>query len=182
MNLNDALNFTTNGYITLRVWTEAQIGTPMQIKLEQQSGGSTYELVTNTTTSGEWETLSWDFSALGVSSYDRLVFMFDIGDTGDGSNESTFYFDDVQQTSTLGVVELNNDAIRIYPNPVNSVLYMESNAIDINRVEIYSMLGHKVLEQKIITNSINIETLSDGLYFVKFYSGNGSLTKKLIKK
>ena len=37
LNLNDALNFTTNKYMTLKVWTEAPIGTAMQIKLEQQS-------------------------------------------------------------------------------------------------------------------------------------------------
>ena len=182
INLNDVLNFSTNKYITLKVWTEAPIGTSMQIKLEQQSGAAAYSLATPTTMTGQWETLSWDFSSLGVSSYDKLVFMFDIGNTGDGSATSTFYFDDVQQVTTLGVEDFNNDTIKIYPNPVTSVLYIDSYTIDLTKVEIFSLLGKKIKEVTTDFNTINVDELSNGIYFIKAYSGNRHITKKMIKK
>lgn len=182
LNLNDALNFTTDKYITLKIWTEAPIGTPIQIKLEQQAGGATYELQTPTTITGAWETLSWDFSALGISPYDKLVFMFDIGNVGNGSAASTFYFDDVQQVATLGVEDFNNDTIKIYPNPVTSVLYIDSYTIDLTKVEIFSLVGKKVKEVTTGFNTINVDELSNGIYFIKAYSGNRHITKKMIKK
>ena len=101
LNLNNSLNFSANKYITLKIWTDAPVNTPMQIKLEQQEGSLFTELVTPTTVSGQWETLSWDFGFLGTSPYDKLVFMFDFGNIGDGSETSTFYFDDVQHVATL---------------------------------------------------------------------------------
>ncbi len=181
LNLNDALNFTTQRYISLKVWTEAPIGTPMQIKLEQQSGGATFEMATPTTTSGAWETLSWDFGALGLSPYDKLVFMFDIGNTGDGSVASTFYFDDVQQLATLGVGDLSSGTISIYPNPVKSVLHIDANTMSLTKVEIYSLLGKKVKEVTTDFDAISLDELPGGIYFVQAYAGNRQFTQKLIK-
>jgi endoglucanase Acf2 len=182
LNLKDVLNFTTNNYITLKLWTEAPIGTSIQLKLEQQAGGSTYELKTPTTVTGTWETLSWDFSALGATSYDRLVFMFDIGNTGDGSATSTFYFDDVQQEATLAVEDFSTATLVTYPNPVTDVLYINSNTIHLTKVEIFSLLGKKVKEVTTDFNAIPVNELSNGIYFIKVYSKNTQITKKIVKK
>ena len=182
LNLKDVLNFTTNNYITLKLWTEAPIGTSIQLKLEQQAGGSTYELKTPTTVTGTWETLSWDFSALGATSYDRLVFMFDIGNTGDGSATSTFYFDDVQQEATLAVEDFSTATLVTYPNPVTDVLYINSNTIHLTKVEIFSLLGKKVKEVTTNFNAIPVNELSNGIYFIKVYSKNTQITKKIVKK
>jgi endoglucanase Acf2 len=182
LNLKDVLNFTTNNYITLKLWTEAPIGTSIQLKLEQQAGGSTYELKTSTTVTGTWETLSWDFSALGATSYDRLVFMFDIGNTGDGSATSTFYFDDVQQEATLAVEDFSTATLVTYPNPVTDVLYINSNTIHLTKVEIFSLLGKKVKEVTTDFNAVPLNELSNGIYFIKAYSKNIQITKKIVKK
>ena len=182
LNLNEPLNFETNKYMTLKVWTEAPIGTSIQLKLEQQSGAAAYSQATTTTRTGEWETLAFDFSSLGLSTYDKLVFMFDIGNVGDGSESSTFYFDDVQQDTTLGQEDFNSDMIQMYPNPVTSVLYINSKNIELTKVEIYSLLGQKLKEAKSALNTIQIEDLPNGIYFVKAYSGNRHIIKKMIKK
>ncbi len=182
LNLNEPLNFETNKYITLKVWTEAPIGTSIQLKLEQQSGAAAYSQATTTTRTGEWETLAFDFSSLGLSTYDKLVFMFDIGNVGDGSESSTFYFDDVQQDTTLGQKDFNTDMIQMYPNPVTSVLYINSKNIELTKVEIYSLLGQKLKEVKSEFHTIQIDQLPKGIYFVKAYSGNRHIIKKMIKK
>jgi endoglucanase Acf2 len=183
LNLNAPLDFSTNGYIGLNVWTDAPIGTSMQIKLERQSGSGEFFLATPTTVSGEWETLYWDFSSQGVTTFDKLVFMFDIGNVGDGTATSTFYFDDVIQTATLSIEDsISKDAVRIYPNPVTDVLQIESESVDVTKVEVYSILGQKLMERTRELHSINLGELLNGIYLVKLYSGEQHITKRVIKK
>jgi len=103
LTLDGALDFSNENYITMRVWTSAPIGTMVKLKLEQGSNpGNATELDVFTQTTGAWETLSWNFGSWGATSFDRIVFMFDFGNTGNGSEASTFYFDDVQQLAALG--------------------------------------------------------------------------------
>ena len=51
-----------------------------------------------TTVSNEWETLTFDFSD-SPPDFNNIAFMFDFEVIGDGSDESTFYFDDIVQTN-----------------------------------------------------------------------------------
>lgn len=183
LNLSAPLDFSTNRYISLQVWTEAPVGTPMQIKLERQSGSGAVSVAIPTTVSGGWETLYWDFSAQGVSTYDKLVFMFDINNVGDGSATSTFYFDDVVQTSTLSNEEfLDNNLVRLYPNPTTSVLRIDSATVEITKVEIYSLLGQKLLDKTRDVKEIHLDELSNGIYLVKVYSGNRYITQRIVKR
>ena len=184
LNLQGGLDFTSARYLTLKLWTEAPVGTTVRIKLEQQiNPGSFAELDVLTKKSGTWETLSWDFSNLGVTLYDRIVFMFDFGNTGDGSSSSTFYFDDVSQDATLSAGEFNYDSIIIYPNPVTNTIYLKSSGInEITKIEIFSVLGQKVIEQKSDLSIVNVENLIKGIYFLKVYNGKSYSTIKIIKK
>ncbi|MGQ3088849.1 T9SS type A sorting domain-containing protein, partial [Flavobacterium sp.] len=72
------------------------------------------------------------------------------------------------------------NSVKMYPNPATGMVYIESEQIDITKVEVYSVLGSKVLEGS--GKEINIESLTDGLYLVKLYSGTNSITKKLVVK
>ncbi len=72
--------------------------------------------------------------------------------------------------------------IQMYPNPVTSVLYINSKNIELTKVEIYSLLGQKLKEVKSALNTIQIEDLPNGIYLVKAYSGNRHVIKKMIKK
>lgn len=182
INLNNTLDFSTNKYLMLDVWTEAPIGTPMQIKLEQQTGSAFFSLSTPTTVSGEWETLYWDFSQLGSSAYDKLVFMFDINNVGDGSNLSTFYFDNVLQTNSLSTENFTDFKVNIFPNPIKNELFINSQSKQLTKVEIFTILGKKVKEIRKNIKKINVEDLSSGLYLVKIYSQDESFVSKIIKE
>jgi len=72
------------------------------------------------------------------------------------------------------------NSVTMYPNPASGMVYIESGQIDITKVEVYSVLGSKVLEAS--GKEVNIESLTDGLYLVKIYSGTNSITKKLVVK
>jgi hypothetical protein len=49
-----------------------------------------------TTKANEWEELTFDYSGVNTANvYQKLVFIFDNGTSGDGSANYTFYFDDI---------------------------------------------------------------------------------------
>ncbi len=75
---------------------------------------------------------------------------------------------------------LNN--IAIYPNPVSDKLYISSENIAIESISIYSLTGKKVADETNKTNSIDVSTLSKGMYFIEISSASGKSIKKFIKK
>ena len=97
IELTDTLDFSgTTTSISMDVYTSAPVGTTVKLKLEG-AGATERDMVT--TVSGEWETIYWDFTG-EPKSFNFLVFMFDFGNVGDGSANSTFYFDNIKQTET----------------------------------------------------------------------------------
>jgi len=93
LTLENNLDFSILSVISMKVFTTAPIGTVVKFKLE---GTGETELDALTTVTGEWETLTWDFNGQPAS-FNTLVFMFDFGNVGDGSTNSTFLFDDIEQ-------------------------------------------------------------------------------------
>ncbi len=96
------LDFSSLGYISIDIFSTTPVGTSMQLKIE--GSGEPVIQALPSTTSGEWETFLFDLTGT-PSIYNTLVFMFDIGNIGDGSSTSTFLFDNIQQTDgTLNYV------------------------------------------------------------------------------
>lgn len=92
--LSNNLDFSTDGIMSMKVFTAAPVGTVVKFKLE---GGDIFELDQLTTVTNQWETLSWDFTGL-QGNYNTLVFMFDFGNVGNGLVTSVFLFDDIAQS------------------------------------------------------------------------------------
>ena len=92
--LSSNLDFSIKNIISMKVYTTAPVGTKIKFKLEGLVGS--IERDAQTTLSNEWEELKWDFTG-EPSSFNTLVFMFDYGNIGNGSANSTFLFDDIQQ-------------------------------------------------------------------------------------
>ena len=84
-------------------------------------------------------------------------------------------------TSTLSVEQFNEERFTMYPNPARDIVSFKGiNAI--KSIEVFSQLGQKVLSAR-DTNSINIESLSTGMYMVNITDMNKrTVQKKLIKK
>lgn len=94
------VNFSANPIICMKVYTTAPVGTNVSFKMEGCSGGCFREIAAATTVTGAWETLYWDFTG-SPTSYNRMVLLFDLGNVGNGSANSTFYFDDIHQTNVV---------------------------------------------------------------------------------
>ena len=94
------VDFSTNPIICMKVFTTAPVGTTISLKMEGCGGGCFNEVAAVTTVSGAWETLCYDFTGQPAS-FNRLVFLFDLGNVGNGSSTSTFLFDDVEQVAVI---------------------------------------------------------------------------------
>ncbi|SMC32476.1 T9SS type A sorting domain-containing protein [Moheibacter sediminis] len=84
--------------------------------------------------------------------------------------------------SDMGVVENNSNfnSIKIYPNPAESQLNIESKEI-IKSVEIFNLSGQKIGSTK--QNMVNVSSLPKGTYIIKVSTVNGNVnTQKFIKK
>ncbi|MBX2828005.1 MAG: T9SS type A sorting domain-containing protein [Flavobacteriaceae bacterium] len=73
---------------------------------------------------------------------------------------------------TLGVFETLQESFQVYPNPSNSIINIASEA-QIETVQLYSLLGEKVLEKNLTENaSIDVSALSTGTYILKVIDSN----------
>ncbi len=77
--------------------------------------------------------------------------------------------------------ELLSEGLKLFPNPVSNKLKIESN-YQLEKIEIYSILGGKLKEFNTNLESINVEGLGSGIYMIKLYSDKGSTFRKLIKE
>ena len=97
------LDFTTETTIKMSVYSVSP-GLVVKFKLEDDNDPVTaaVERDAYTTKYNQWETLSWSFSGEQSNIFQRLVLMFDFGTIGNGTDSSTFYFDDIFQTDPTG--------------------------------------------------------------------------------
>ncbi|TDE42792.1 T9SS type A sorting domain-containing protein [Flavobacterium rhamnosiphilum] len=85
----------------------------------------------------------------------------------------------------LSVADFSKDDLILYPNPASDSVSVSLPAkFDRGTVFIYSILGQKVLEQKITpqTSIISLKSLHEGVYLYKMESDGFSKTGKIIKK
>jgi PKD repeat protein len=74
----------------------------------------------------------------------------------------------------VGIEELQTAGVKLYPNPVQDVLNISTNSTDPKTVEVYNLVGKKVIS--LITTdaiiSIDSRELTNGIYIVRIQSGN----------
>ncbi|MCF0207798.1 MAG: T9SS type A sorting domain-containing protein [Bacteroidales bacterium] len=90
------------------------------------------------------------------------------------------YIDDIRieanhETSIEDAVSSN---VQIYPNPTNGILNVEAEGL--NNVEIIDVTGRVIVSST--ESSIDLSNVEAGVYFVKAYTENGSIVKKVVKE
>jgi hypothetical protein len=90
--------------------------------------------------------------------------------------------------TVTGVPALENGiVVKIYPNPTPGLFTMELSGVpDENEVDvtIYSMRGEKILHQSLVNEKrhvFSIENAPIGIYNVRIFTGNNSVTSKIVK-
>ncbi|MEM7109372.1 MAG: hypothetical protein AAF519_14195 [Bacteroidota bacterium] len=96
IDLSEPINFSTLTAFSIAVNTP-KVGDIVKLRLEPLTGSAMgREIDVATTLANEWEELVFDFSGfdLSMADFQRMVFFFDFGNTGD---DSEYLFDDIRQ-------------------------------------------------------------------------------------
>ncbi len=77
----------------------------------------------------------------------------------------------------------SNISFKIYPNPTNDFLQIENLLnFEINEIEIINVLGKVVINQKTEFNTINLQNLDKGIYFLSILSIDNNVYRHKIMK
>jgi hypothetical protein len=130
--------------------------------------------------------LNWSNTHVPFGPNTNSVFMTDTNSIymcGDDGSIANFGGIGGITTSIKNINEYENSGVNIYPSPASSVLNIEvGNLIDNLQIEMINMQGQLVLTKKINdkNTTINIETLSKGIYFVKIIDDKNWQVRKVI--
>lgn len=178
-------NFSTVGSISMKVYTDAPIGTLLKFKIESNVAAFADERNTYTTVSGEWATYTWDFTNFDSPIYNVFALMLGYATPNDASVNATFLFDDIEQAVTLsdgGDFLSGIDGVSGYPNPTKDIFKITSKNKILDRITLFDIRGNQVLE--LIPNSleasIDVSSFANGIYIAKISTPKGMGSIKLI--
>lgn len=112
----------------------------------------------------------------------------DIDNDGDtdilvAASTKVYWIENLINETLLAVNEFENSKINIFPIPSNDLIsILNPQEININKVIVYSIEGSKVLVKEKNFDTISIQNLSSGIYFLKLITDAGEFTKKIIKE
>lgn len=132
-----------------------------------------------------------DFASLETMAYEEIN-AFSVGLSGDyyiayrsfGAGGSGFIlmFDSIIQ-ETLSVNEFDQNSFEHHYNKDLEQLTLESSTLDMTQIEIYSLLGQKVIATPLNSTreSIDVSQLTDGVYLAKVFVNDNFKTIKFAK-
>jgi hypothetical protein len=86
-----------------------------------------------------------------------------------------------EYSSTNSIEKFNSlSDIKIYPNPSSNEIYFEGKTNEIKSIEINDVIGKNVKSYNNVS-SIDISSLSNGIYFLHIKTDKGDFNKKFIK-
>ncbi len=93
--LSAPLDFSVNPILAVKVYSTQPSGYNIICKFE---GGTPFESSSVTTTSGEWETMYFNFTGQNAGTNNEMLFMFNAGAPGNGAE---YFFDDIELISSI---------------------------------------------------------------------------------
>lgn len=92
----------------------------------------------------------------------------------------------INVSSTLSTGEVNGilDNVKIYPNPADNILFIDTIDNQIQKIEIFDLQGRllKTIKENKEKYQIDISNFSSATYLVKLSTEKGSQTVKVVKK
>lgn len=135
---------------------------------------NTFELKT-----GDSNVLYIQFNPNGIyGSTNAKVFVYAQGKRSLGD---TIYYN--AETWAVSSRAVSSKELSFYPNPAQTEINFRYDAKNPVRAEIYNIIGNKVksFSHNSFITSVNIENLPKGMYIVRMYDGNKTITKTFNK-
>lgn len=96
-----------------------------------------------------------------------------------GSNDNPFQ---ITAKNPLAIQENTITGFSMYPNPVKHNVFIQANE-QFTQAKVFSVLGKEVINQSLNSNkaAINLQNLPQGMYLLKLYANDKTITRKLVK-
>jgi Secretion system C-terminal sorting domain len=169
MQIVDNINKTDD--FTILKWTFDNINLPDSISNEKGSHGFISFRIKNNPTK---------MALLTDSIFNRAAIYFDFNAPVVTNIAKTLY------SPLVSTTELTQLGLTVFPNPTSDILNIKTHNKDLNDIviEIVNLSGQVLLQEKLkmVNPQINIQTLSEGLYFLKVRTPNGIGIVKIFKQ
>ena len=173
-------------YVHTYVTGSSNTGIPVRLKIENKNDPTqSVETEAYTTVVDAYEVLEFDFNneATGTAAlnesypFNMASLFFNFGSAGD--DQTVYYFDNISFGSpiSLGLDIVSNESFKLYPNPVEDYLYIQSSDTTIKNIDIYNILGKKIYSTS-SENRLDMSSYSAGIYFVKINNSTFKIVKK----
>lgn len=106
-------------------------------------------------------------------------------------NEKGHFKKHPNQSATITINSGNQDIqedlssqVNVYPNPTSSTFTVDSENLNIDRIEVYDALGQRVYSTDVSNNykyDVDLTSAVQGVYFVKVFSQGAVVTRKVQK-
>lgn len=137
------------------------------------SYGDGWVYTNNDNVSGFWlenaagEIIAWPQGYSNGEEFSTKDFYLNVTSNGDGSH--------------VGIEEVANVKVEIYPNPTTDRLNIECGQT-ISRIEVLDVAGRTVMSQNGNVNSINTKALAEGVYMLRVMTEAGVSAQKFVKE
>jgi len=160
--LGKAYSITLLRYIPRSDWTGRMIGGKFQGSNVADFSSGVVDFYTVTST----PTLTWNQVAISISSLFRYVRYLTPSYGYLNVAELEFY----SCTNATGISENRISMVDFYPNPASTKIYFSEN---VPEVDLFNLQGQHLLSASKV-NSMDVNSLSKGLYIVKMTTLDGS--------
>ena len=173
-------------YVHTYVTGSSNTGIPVRLKIENKNDPTqSVETEAYTTVVDAYEVLEFDFNneATGTAvlnesyPFNMASLFFNFGSAGD--DQTVYYFDNISFGSpiSLALDSVSNETFKLYPNPVEDYLYIQSSDTTIKNIDIYNILGKRIYSST-SENRLDMSSYSAGIYFVKINNSTFKIVKK----
>lgn len=143
----------------------------------------------NTDTTKNYIVRDWQWvNLLKLGNADSLLFRLTSSDVGSfGMNTPGYFCMDNFITNESGLSSPSYAAkadLKVYPNPANNVIFVESNVNAVQQVTVSDLTGRTMAQYELNNQKleINIASLSSGTYMLTFRNGNQLSSTKFVKQ
>ncbi|MBX9852605.1 MAG: carbohydrate-binding protein [Cytophagaceae bacterium] len=176
------LEYTVNATATSNYRFNFRVATPMAGKtLSLLVDGVNRGTVNIPVTGGwqNWATVSLNNITLNQGQHIIRLLM-------NGNEFNVNYFDAAVITPKTGMFDQSAAAIRIYPNPANELLFIESAIEGMVTLAIFDSFGQEILKKENISGNfseaIEFKSLLPGIYMVRIVAGEEIFTERIVKQ
>ncbi|WP_396177742.1 T9SS type A sorting domain-containing protein [Flavobacterium sp.] len=92
------------------------------------------------------------------------------------ANADTFFL----QYNHLSSENYARNQLNIYPNPSSGIIHFNGLDANINRVEVFDILGKNIKNEVSFSQTLDLSDLPNGMYLVVFDTDKGMINKKIV--